>query len=107
MEIVKTHTKSEDKNYTIIQFSDESIGLTNLAALKNTIKEEISLGNNYFIFDLKNINSINSSGLGIFISCLKDIKSASGTLKIINVNEKVFNIFKITKLHTIFEIEKI
>jgi anti-anti-sigma factor len=53
---------------------------------------------------MKNINVINSSGLGVLISCLSKIKSRDGLLKLLNLNAKIFNIFKITKLNLVFDI---
>lgn len=51
----------------------------------------------FYAIDLSEVNSINSSGLGILISCYKSVKDADGDLKLINANDKLLNIFKITK----------
>jgi anti-sigma B factor antagonist len=106
LEFKKSDTTIDSRSYRIIHLDDESIGLTNLNSLKGAIEEEISAGNNFIGLDLTEVNSINSSGLGILISCLKTIKSNNGDLKLLNASDKLFNIFRITKLNNVFSITK-
>lgn len=106
MEFKRSDTNIDSQSYRIIHLDDESIGLTNLNNLKGAIEEEIAAGNNFIGLDLKDVTSINSSGLGILISCLKTIKSNNGGLKLLNASDKLFNIFRITKLDNVFSITK-
>ncbi|CAN5582976.1 hypothetical protein BH10BAC5_BH10BAC5_06220 [soil metagenome] len=80
------------------------VGLTNLNDLSTLINGEVS-SNKSFAIDFKNVNAINSSGLGILIACLKKIKDSGGKLTLENLNNKILNIFKITKLDLIFDIK--
>jgi len=106
VEFRKTDSEIDSKNYRIIHLDEESIGLTNLNKIKEAIEEEISAGNNYIGLDLQDVTTINSSGLGILISCLKLIKTKNGDLKLLNANDKLYNVFKITKLNNVFSITK-
>ena len=105
MELQKTNKEFESQTYSVIEISEDELGLTSMNALKEFINKEIEGNNKYIGIDLKNVNIINSSGLGILISLLKKIKAAGGNLKLLNANEKLLNIFKITKLNLVFEIE--
>ena len=105
MELQKTNKEFESQTYSVIEISEDELGLTSMNVLKEFINKEIEGNNKYIGIDLKNVNIINSSGLGILISLLKRIKAAGGNLKLLNASEKLLNIFKITKLNLVFEIE--
>jgi anti-sigma B factor antagonist len=105
LELQKTNKEFESQTYSVIEISEDELGLTSMNVLKEFINKEIEGNNKYIGIDLKNVNIINSSGLGILISLLKIIKAAGGNLKLLNANEKLLNIFKITKLNLVFEIE--
>lgn len=93
----------DDTNYKIIRLNDDSLALTKLDELKSQLQDEINDGNKYLGIDMSEVTSINSSGLGILINCLKVAKDNKGNIKILNANDKVLNIFKITKLNTVFD----
>lgn len=55
------------------------------------------------VIDLSKVKWLNSSGLGMLISCLTSVTSAEGKLKIAGATEKVNSLFMVTKLITVFE----
>jgi len=95
----------KDKEFVVIELSKEDLGLVKSGDLKSLINEQLEKKNRYIAFDLKNIKTVNSSGLGILISCLKLVKDNKGALKLININEKIKKIFIITKLNLVFELD--
>ncbi|MBK6770609.1 MAG: STAS domain-containing protein [Ignavibacteria bacterium] len=101
-DISKTYSSENGNNTAVLQISEEAVGLNNFNVLNKTVSNELENDVRYFVFDMGKINSINSSGLGILIGCLKKIKETNGHLKIINLNEKIAGIFKLTKLDSIF-----
>jgi anti-sigma B factor antagonist len=107
METKKSNIKIESTDFISFELNDSEIGLTNLTDLKELIEKEINSGNINIAIDLKNVLVINSSGLGILIGCMKHVKNANGIFKILNPQEKILNLFKITKLNLVFDIIKI
>ncbi|MBK7254104.1 MAG: STAS domain-containing protein [Ignavibacteria bacterium] len=101
-DISKTYSSENGNNTAVLQISEEAVGLNNFNVLNKTVSNELENDIRYFVFDMGKIDSINSSGLGILIGCLKKIKETNGHLKIINLNEKIAGIFKLTKLDSIF-----
>lgn len=89
--------------YKSFLLKEETVGLTNLNEVKSQIQSLITGGSNNIAIDLGEVNSINSSGLGILISCYKLVKNNGGDFKLINANDKLLNIFKITKLDRVFD----
>ncbi|MBM4158718.1 MAG: STAS domain-containing protein [Ignavibacteria bacterium] len=104
MKLENNTIEIKGKKYLKIEIPDETLGLSDLSALKNRIDKSIKKGKKLIVLDLKNVLTINSAGLGIIIGILKRTQEAGGDLKVINVNEKILNIIKITKLNLIIDI---
>lgn len=94
----------DNQEYKVIVLQEESLGLANSNEIKQMVDSEINSGNLFLAFDLSKLDSINSAGLGVLIGILNKIKSNNGCLKMLNINDRVLNIFKITKLDLVFEI---
>ncbi len=58
----------------------------------------------HFVFDLAQLEYLDSTGLGAIVFCLKSCKEFQGTLKLANLKDKPRMIFEITKAHRIFDI---
>jgi len=63
-------------------------------------KEKVSK----LLIDLKEMDYIDSSGLGFFIGALKKLREHNGNLKLINLNSYIKGIFKLIQLDYVIEI---
>ncbi|PAV30716.1 anti-anti-sigma factor [Virgibacillus profundi] len=54
--------------------------------------------------NLEEVNYMDSTGLGIFISALKSTKENDSQMKLANLQDRVLRLFKITGLDNIIEI---
>ncbi|OZU89199.1 anti-anti-sigma factor [Virgibacillus indicus] len=54
--------------------------------------------------NLEDVNYMDSTGLGIFISALKSAKENNSQMKLVNLQDRVFRLFKITGLDAIMDI---
>lgn len=57
-----------------------------------------------FVFDLKEMDNLDSTGLGALVFCLKSCTEFNGTLKLANLADKPRMILEITKAYRIFDI---
>lgn len=73
------------------------LDMMSAADLKNASREIVNRGGCKPIL-------INSSGLGILVSLLKDVRSSNGKMKLTNLAPYLKEIFDITQLSNIFEI---
>ncbi|MEN1970542.1 STAS domain-containing protein [Lentibacillus sp. N15] len=55
--------------------------------------------------NLEQVNYMDSTGLGVFISALKSTKENDSQLKLIDLQDRVFRLFKITGLIDIMDIK--
>lgn len=66
------------------------------------VNNKIQDGKINFIVDLCELKFINSSGLGMLLTCLTKARKAGGDLILANVPEQVSNLLTITKLTSVF-----
>jgi anti-sigma B factor antagonist len=85
------HLSGEIDVYTAPKLKD---ALLPLAEKKGTILE----------VDLKHVNYMDSTGLGIFVNALKLCKEHESKLSLVNIQDKVLRLFKITGLHEIMDV---
>jgi anti-sigma B factor antagonist len=57
-----------------------------------------------FVFDLSEMENLDSTGLGTLVFCLKSCTEFNGTLILANLTQRARMIFEITKAFRIFDI---
>ncbi len=96
-------TRESGNNVVIFDINGE-IDLYNAPDIKKNIKEKMDQGKNNIIVNLDKVSYIDSSGIGVLISSLSQLKKVGGGLKIINVYASVKKVFELTKLTSFFDI---
>jgi len=76
------------------------------AALRELFRDLLSKGHRQILLNLGNVNYIDSTGVGTLVGALTSVKKENGELKLLNLTNKVRDIMRITKLHTVFDILK-
>jgi anti-sigma B factor antagonist len=56
------------------------------------------------IVDMEAVQFIDSTGLGMLVSILKEARNAGGTVRLINLTREVMRLLQITGLERVFEI---
>ena len=56
--------------------------------------------------DFKKVQFMSSAALGFLVKLQKNITLGRGSLKLRNMSKQIYEVFKITKLHKVFTIEK-
>jgi len=73
--------------------------------LKENLYRVVESNKKDVIIDCKELNYIDSTGLGIFVGALKKAKQYEKKIKIINLKDNIKKLFIITGLDKIFEVE--
>jgi anti-sigma B factor antagonist len=90
---------------TIVSFQDTNrFNALVTDGVKEELKSLFSSPNTKLILDLTNIQFIDSSGFGVFLSIMKTANNSYGHFKISNISEEVMELFKLLQLHNVFEI---
>jgi anti-sigma B factor antagonist len=61
-------------------------------------------GTKQVIVDLSNLHSLDSSGLGILLSCLRQVSAVAGALKLCCLSPRVRSLFLLTHMHGVFAV---
>lgn len=56
------------------------------------------------VFDMSNIQFVDSSGVGAILSCLRTLNAEGGDLKICSLTRPVRALFELVRMHKIFDI---
>lgn len=56
------------------------------------------------LLNFHNVDHLSSAALGTLITLNKKIKEQSGAMKLSDINRQIFEVFKITRLHRVFDI---
>jgi len=60
--------------------------------------------NTRLVLDLSRLRFVDSSGLGAMLSCLRQLSTKSGDLKLCGMSKQVRGLFELVRLHRIFDI---
>src|SRR5699024_5661135 len=72
--------------------------------LKEAVLSKTKIENHLVKVDLEEVNYMDSTGLGVFISALKSTKENNSHLKLIRPQERVARLFRITGLDEVIDI---
>lgn len=94
-------TIEEKQGVSILTLSGR-LDAANANDLKDKFKN-IKISKPQYVFDLENVNFIDSTGLGSIVSCLKNAVEQNGTIKIATLQPKPRMVFEITRAYKIFD----
>jgi anti-sigma B factor antagonist len=94
---------SERYNCNVIEFKGNVMGGPDATKLNETLHDLIDKGQKNVVVDLKKVNFMNSSGLGMLIGGLTTMRNAGGDLRIANAANKIESLLIVTKLITVFK----
>jgi anti-sigma B factor antagonist len=89
---------------TIVDISGRIVLGEESAALRNLVCDLLSKGHKNILFNLGDVNYIDSSGLGNLVGSFTSVRKQGGELKLLNLTNKVQDLLQITKLYTVFDI---
>lgn len=93
-------------NATVVVFTEEKIlQESDIQQLRQTIFPVIEQAERVnLILDFRNVRFLSSAVLGLLIRISKKIYQNNGQLRLCNIDSKIYEIFKITRLTKIFDI---
>ena len=94
--------KTQD-DVAVLAISGKLMGGNETKEVHEKVKNFLADGLKKIVIDLSKVKWLNSSGLGMLISCLTSVTNAEGQLKIAGATEKVNSLFMITRLITVFD----
>jgi anti-anti-sigma factor len=100
----KMDTVKKDEGNVVVLSLSGRLDLGSGNKLKEEVKSILAGGRNAIHLNLRNVEFVNSSGLGALVSIMKEIRIHRGRLTLSDMADYVREIFDITQLSHIFEI---
>jgi anti-sigma B factor antagonist len=91
-------TTTQRGSVTVIALGGNLMGGPDASALNSTLHELVGKGTAKVVLDLRDVQFMNSSGLGILIGGASTLKTAGGGLAIAGASEKILALITITRL---------
>lgn len=96
-------TSISHNHIPILRVDGKVIGNT-VNALKREMDTQIEQSGGRLVLDLTAVPLLDSSALGTIIATLQSLKKMDGKLVLLNPQDAVMNVLKVTRLNTILEI---
>jgi anti-sigma B factor antagonist len=90
-------------NIAITGIPVEELDAGNAAEFKRDMAELLETHTN-MVIDLSRLRFVDSSGLGVFISCLRKLNAKGGDLKLCGMTKQVRAVFELVRMHRVFDI---
>jgi len=89
---------------TIVDISGRIVLGEESAALRSLVGDLLNKGHKKILFNLGDVDYIDSSGLGHLVSAFSSVQKQGGELKLLHLTKKVQDVMQITRLYTVFDI---
>jgi anti-sigma B factor antagonist len=73
------------------------------ARVREMIMDLLSKGRKQILLNLRDVEYIDSMGLGSLVGTLATVRKQGGELKLLNVNDRLTDIMQITRLYRVFD----
>ncbi len=97
-------SSKSDSGAQVVRFQGRITFGRDTERCRQVLKDLMSQGTRHFVFDLKDVEYIDSAGIGFLVSCLITLGSEGARLRLSAPPERVQYVLGITKLDTVFEI---
>lgn len=74
------------------------------STLREKVNDQMAQGRNRIILNLKDVDYIDSTGLGMMVICFTSLQKAAGMMKLEHLNRRNIELLLLTKLSTVFQI---
>ena len=89
---------------TIVDVSGRIVLGEESGALRELVRDLLSKGHKKVLFNLGDVNYIDSSGLGELVSAYTTVRNKGGDVKLLNLTAKAKDLLQMTKLLTVFDV---
>jgi len=99
-----TIQEREREGVTILDLKGRLTAGEEATALREKLRAEAAAGRINLILNLREVDYIDSTGLGALVICYTSLQKAGGALKLLNLNRRNIELLVLTKLSTVFEL---
>jgi anti-sigma B factor antagonist len=94
-------TARTEGDFEVIEVGGE-IDVYTAPRLRESIVTAVDAGHTRLIIDVRKVDFLDSTGLGVLVGALKRVRADGGSLDIVCTQERILKIFEITGLDKVF-----
>jgi anti-sigma B factor antagonist len=95
--------RKEREGVTILDMKGRITVGPEATALREAVAAAVTEGVRQLVFNLAQVDFIDSTGLGAVVMCSTTLRKAGGAVKLLNLNRRNIELLVMTKLATVFE----
>jgi len=96
-------TEKKMDSILVLSLEGEVMGGADTKPLQDRIYAAIREGSPFVVLDMKQVDWINSSGLGTLMACLTTLRGSGGDLRLANASDRVRRPIEITRLDKVLQ----
>ena len=73
--------------------------------LGEAVRSLLEGGSRKLLINFEKVGYLDSSGVGELVGCYTSVKTRGGELRICGMNPRIFNLMKMTSLHSVFTVK--
>lgn len=89
--------------WTVLDISGHIKG-SEVSHFRAAIQKAIAENRLYLVANMADVGFIDSSGVGMLITCHQDLKAAGGRLVLMRLSDDIYDLFEMTSIDRLFEI---
>lgn len=75
-----------------------------VVTLRDRLTQELDTGNKNLVLNMRDVDYVDSTGLGTLVICFTRFQKGGGGLKLLNLSRRNIELLVLTKLTTVFEL---
>jgi anti-sigma B factor antagonist len=87
----------------VIELKDKTLDAQTAKDFRREVQQRLD-SHTQVVFDLSGLTFVDSSGLGVLLSCLRQVSGRGGDLKLCSLTKQVRAVFQLVRMHRLFDI---
>jgi anti-sigma B factor antagonist len=96
-------TKQLERGYAVITISGRLALGGETEKLHAAVNGLLQKDHKRVVLDISGLDYVDSSGVGMLVSCLTNVKKAGGDLKVVGANQRIRRIFSMTGIDNLMQ----
>ena len=97
---------TDDPTIAVLELHGPLVDYEETSTLKSKATELFEQGNRKLVIDLSNVSYVNSLGIGSLVSIYTMYTKGNGKIKLCGMGKSIQNVFVITRLISIFDVDE-
>jgi anti-sigma B factor antagonist len=94
----------EANNVLVIELREDNLDASNVREFKDAA-QSLMQSHDRVVLDMSGVKFVDSSGLGVLLSCLRQLNARHGDFRLCNLANTVRALFELMRMHRVFNIQ--